>query len=588
MSRTRGVFLAIILLALLIVVIGLVYRQLWNKLAPATTSIEGTQASGDTPIPLGSNDVLVTLASSSTKKEWMDRVMARFNAAGHKTSTGKTIVVQASYVTSGGSRDDILNGTLKPVAWSPGDQSWVGYLNTVWRQRTNRPIVSQACAPTIYAPIGFAMWRPMAETLGWPDKPIGWDVIVKLAADPNGWATYGRPEWGRFRFGHTHPAYSNSGLLSLITFVYGLVGSDKPLTAADVYQPEVEEAMRILEQSTSKYGQQSSALFDLMASQGPGYLHAIAASEETTLRYNVEHGAELQFPLAFIFPAGGTIWADQPYCILDGAEWVSPEQAEAAALFRDYLLAREQQEMAIDSRLRPLDSSIPLRAPLDLATGTDPRVTPQIVPFLPAPDDNVSAAVIDLFKITKRKATIIVVLDISGSMKGDKIKTATTATAEFLRRLDPADEVAVLIFNSAVVTLSEPRRVSEIVEELSQRVSTLMAGGNTALYDAVCKATELIGRLRAEDQAQGESRLYGIVLLSDGEDTVGRPTENQMFTVCLPSSAEADGVKVFPIAFGKEANEALLSRVAQVTGGRLFTADPASIGDVYFAISAEQ
>jgi hypothetical protein len=61
-----------------------------------------------------------------------------------------------------------------------------------------------------------------------------------------------------------------------------------------------------------------------------------------------------------------------------------------------------------------------------------------------------------------------------------------------------------------------------------------------------------------------------------------------MFATCLPSNAEADGIKIFPIAFGEDADEAVLARMAAVTGGRMFTADPASIGDVYLSISAEQ
>jgi len=82
--------------------------------------------------------------------------------------------------------------------------------------------------------------------------------------------------------------------------------------------------------------------------------------------------------------------------------------------------------------------------------------------------------------------------------------------------------------------------------------------------------------------------LYGIVLLSDGEDTIGRPTENQMFATCLPANAEADGIKIFPIAFGEGADTDVLTRIANVTGGRMFTADPASISSVYLSISAEQ
>jgi len=429
----------------------------------------------------------------------------------------------------------------------------------------------------------------MAEALGWPDNPIGWDTIVELAADPNGWASYGHPEWGRFTFGHTHPAYSNTGLLAMTSFVYGIAGSDESLTGEDVYQPEIERAMRILEQNTAKYGRQSSGLFNLMVEQGASYVHAIAASEETTIRYNIEHRDELRFPLAFIFPSGGTIWADHPYCILDNADWVSDEQVEAAAIFRDYLLEPSQQALAIGNRLRPTDTSISLHAPLNLDNGTDPRVNLSNSIRLPSPDEEMSEAVVDLFLTTKRKATIIIVIDVSGSMQeGDKIKTATDATVKFLDRLAADDEVAVLTFNQDVVTLSEPRLVRDVVETLSPQVSTLTAGGRTALYNAVCQAASLAGELRAEDDAQGESRLYGIVLLSDGQDTVGQPSENWMFTNCLPASAEVEGFKIFPIAFGEEADERLLKRLALATGGRLFTAEPNSIDKVYDSISAEQ
>ena len=432
------------------------------------------------------------------------------------------------------------------------------------------------------------MWRPMAETLGWPETPIGWDTIVELAADPEGWASYGRPEWGQFRFGHTHPAYANSGLLSMTGFVYGIAGKTDTLTPAEIYAPNVEEAMRQLEENTSKYGRQAPALLEAMAQQGPSYLHAAAVPEADTVRFNIERGNELTFPLAFIFPAGGTIWADHPYCILDNAEWVTEEQAEAAQIFLDYLLAREQQEMAIDNYLRPLDTNIPLHAPMSLENGTDPGVTPNTVAPLPSPNADISAAVIDLFNITKRKATILIVLDVSGSMEGERIRTARDATIEFLSRLDANDEVGLTIFYDSVTELAAPTRVGDVVEGLNQRVAGLIAGGNTALYQAVCDAVAQATTLQEEDTAAGETRLYGIILLSDGEDTVGSVTENQMFATCLPANAEADGVKIFPIAFGQAADQDVLNRIANVTGGRLFSADPTSISSVYLSISAEQ
>ena len=195
---------------------------------------------------------------------------------------------------------------------------------------------------------------------------------------------------------------------------------------------------------------------------------------------------------------------------------------------------------------------------------------------------------IDIFNINKRKATILVVIDVSGSMEGDRIKTARTATAEFLQRLDPNDEVGVMIFSDTPVMLEPPARVGDIGEGLGQRVEGLVANGNTALYESVCDATDALLKIQQKDVADGESRLYGIILLSDGEDTVGTVTENQMFATCLPSQAEADGIKIFPIAFGEGADQAVLDHIANVSGGRMFTAEPDSIGDIYISISAEQ
>jgi Ca-activated chloride channel family protein len=581
MSRTRVVFLIIVGVTLFVVALAFVIQLIDGFGSSSDDSDEGVVSDS---VPEGS--VLVTLASSNTKRNWLDQITVQFNASNQRTSQGSEIVVKVRHVTSGGSMNAILDGDLQPVAWSPGDQSWVDQANDSWRQRTNKPITSSDCQPTIYAPLGFAMWRPMAETLGWPDTPIGWDTIVELAADPEGWAIYGRPEWGKFRFGHTHPAYANSGLLSMTGFVYGIAGID--LTAADIYSDETQQAMFQLEQNTSKYGRQAPPLLDLMAREGASYLHAAAVPEADTVRMNLERGSELSFPLAFIFPAGGTIWADHPYCILDNTDWVDEELSEAASIFLDYLLSREQQALAIDNYLRPLDSSIPLHAPLDLASGTDPNVSPETVAALPSPNSEISNAVIDIFMINKRKATVIVVLDVSGSMEGDKIRSAREATAEFLSRLHPDDEVAVLIFSDLVTKLGDASRVGDVVEGLSQRVEGLLADGNTALYEAVCDAAKAIERLRFEDTETGESRLYGIVLLSDGEDTVGHITENQMFATCLPANAEADGVKIFPIAFGETADTGVLSRIATVTGGRLFQADPESIGNAYLSISAEQ
>ncbi|MEZ4590033.1 MAG: vWA domain-containing protein [Chloroflexota bacterium] len=159
---------------------------------------------------------------------------------------------------------------------------------------------------------------------------------------------------------------------------------------------------------------------------------------------------------------------------------------------------------------------------MNLENGTDPSITPSTIAPLPSPNADISAAVIDLFNITKRKATILIVLDVSGSMEGERIRTARDATVEFLSRLDANDEVGLLIFNDDVLELAPPARVGDVVEGLQPAHQGLAADGNTALYQAVCDAVAQATEMQEADTAVNETRLYGIILLSDGEDTVGQ------------------------------------------------------------------
>lgn len=69
--------------------------------------------------------------------------------------------------------------------------------------------------------------------------------------------------------------------------------------------------------------------------------------------------------------------SEHPYGVLDGAPWVSAEQLNAAALFRDYLLSPEQQRKAVALRLRPPDRAHLVRKPF-----ASPSATRQLRPAI--------------------------------------------------------------------------------------------------------------------------------------------------------------------------------------------------------------
>jgi Ca-activated chloride channel family protein len=576
MNRTRFVFVLIILSALLIVGIGLVLRSAAPKDEPAP--VAGT--------PLPADAVVVEIHSSNTKQDWMNQVVALFNAGDH-TLNGRPIIVTVAHVGSGSSMNNILEGKIQPVVWSPGSDLWVTSINQAWQDRTGGRLINADCPATLRLPLVIAMWRPMAEALGWPNTPIGWDDLALLSTNPEGWAVYGHPEWGQFKFGHPHPEHSNSGMLSLVAEVYSAAGLTDGLTVDAVKSQAVIEDVGAVEQQVFHYGKKDTDILLRMTQRGPEYLHAVTSYEANVIKWNRDHGAELRFPLVAIYPDDGTFWVENPYCILDAAGWVSDEQVEAAAIFRDYLLSIEQQSLAVDWGLRPASADVSLHAPIDLEHGAAPAITIDQVPHLAYPSDEVVGHILDMWHRVKKKATVILLLDTSGSMQGDKIKSAVEGAVTFVDQMNPADEVYVVTFASDVTELLIAGPVGQVGEQLESSMRGLFAEGATALHEVVIYGVDRIEQLKVEDEAAGERRLYGIVLLSDGKNEIaGGPSKNDMLSR-LPSGTEASSVKIYTIAYGDDADLDVLTTLANRTNGKQFSGDVEDIEAVYFLISSE-
>ena len=223
--------------------------------------------------------------------------------------------------------------------------------------------------------------------------------------------------------------------------------------------------------------------------------------------------------------------------------------------------------------LRPLDVSVSLGDRLTLANGTDPRATPRSVPACAEPSAHLMRAVADMFRKTKRKATLLIVIDTSASMAGDKMRSAVAATVNFLKRLDPGDMVGIETFSDSVRMLAALRRMDKD-EALADQVRSIYPDGGTALYAAVCASIKTLDDQRRADLATGDNRLYGIVLVSDGRNSTSDLTENEMHETCLRHREDIEPIRINPIAFGEDADIAGLSRIAAASGGTLFTAGP--------------
>jgi Ca-activated chloride channel family protein len=277
-----------------------------------------------------------------------------------------------------------------------------------------------------------------------------------------------------------------------------------------------------------------------------------------------------------IYPKEGTFWSNHPYVILN-APWVDADSREAAQNFEEFLLGKPQQTRAIELGFRPADPSIPLAMPLDAQHGVDIS-QPQTV--LEVPVAEVTSAIQTFWEDVKKPVDLVLVIDTSGSMEGEKISSARNSLVSFINLLDDRDRLQIVTFNTDIMSLTDLSPLGEKREDTVRRVSGIIEGGGTALYDATERAYKAL-------EANGDpNHIRAVVVLSDGQDNESRIALEQLLSE-LGGNIEEGGnaIKLFTIAFGTDADEAVLAQMAEITGGRGYKSDPSTIAQIYAEIA---
>lgn len=509
----------------------------------------------------------LVIAYGSEKKSWLEEQIKAFNDTGHRVGT-RPVRVSGKPMGSGEAVNAILSGAERPHVFSPASGAYVTLLNEEWMAGHTRPI-ARSGEPLVLSPVVIAMWKPMAQALGWPDKPIGWADILEVSQSTKGWGGLGRPEWGTFKLGHTHPEYSNSGLLSALAIAYAGAGKTRDLTSADFAAPRTRAFMSGVEEAVVHYGKSTGFFADKMLERGPSYLSAAVLYENLVIE---SYGRDVppEMPIVAVYPVEGTFWSDHPYCVLD-VDWVGAEEREAAAAFYAFLRARPQQERAMALGFRPADASISIGAPIDAAHGVDP-MQPQTL--LEVPDAGSLKALVQLWRETKKTSDVVLVFDKSGSMQGQPLSEAKAGAKTFLATLDPRDRVSLIFFDSKVHPEIGPVALSKSRADLEGRIDGVSADGGTALYDAVLYARNEL----AERMKKAPHRIHALVVMTDGLDEDSAVELDQLLTAL---GGEKIGINVFTIAYGDAASHEVLTRIAETSNGSFAKGDVATITAVF-------
>lgn len=176
---------------------------------------------------------------------------------------------------------------------------------------------------------------------------------------------------------------------------------------------------------------------------------------------------------------------------------------------------------------------------------------------------------IRLFKHEDVPVTVGLVIDHSGSM-WTKLNEVIAAARTFVRSSNREDEMFVVNFNEHV-TLGLPpeERFSNRADELQAAILKVQATGETALYDAVAEALDLVHAGAREKKV--------LIVISDGGDNASIHSLAEVLKMAELSNTLVYTVGIFTPQDADQ-NPGVLRRFAQATGGEAFL--PEELDDV--------
>jgi Ca-activated chloride channel family protein len=217
-------------------------------------------------------------------------------------------------------------------------------------------------------------------------------------------------------------------------------------------------------------------------------------------------------------------------------------------------------------------------------------------------------------KAPNEKASVVLLVDVSGSMRATDVKPTRLAAAKramlsFLERAPDSLRVGIVSFSDEPAVVVSPTVDRKL---LLDGIGLLGPGFGTAIGDGLARAVDLartatgvpgeVGETTARPAKDEKGRaLASILLLSDGAQTRGLLSPGQG-----AERAQSAGIPVFTITLGTEEGTILagppgqeqvipvppdretLAAIAEYTGGQAFNAESAEAADrVYSSLGSQ-
>jgi ABC-type Fe3+ transport system substrate-binding protein len=301
--------------------------------------------------------VEIGIAYGTEKKRWLENAVEQFA----ETKDGAHIKINLIPKGSLEGAQAILTGDRTINVWSPASSLYRDIFVQEWGIKNDgkNPILREESLAL--TPMVFVFWAERYNAFMAKYKEVSFVTVAQALQEKGGWdAIAGKPEWGLFKFGHTHPNKSNSGLATLILMAYEYHKKERDLTLKDILEPDFQNWMSAMEKGVSGLLDSTGNMMKDMVLRGPSSYDALFVYENVAIDY-LKNAEGRWGNLRVVYPTRN-FWNENPYYIID-APWSTPEQKKAARIFVDYLLSESIQKQSLDHGLRPGNPQVPVRFP---------------------------------------------------------------------------------------------------------------------------------------------------------------------------------------------------------------------------------
>ncbi len=574
---------------------------------------------GCVPRPPDAIDIFIVYSPES--QAYMPDIISQFNrlqSEGKNPVTGQPRAAgeRPMYVWGTdpvfGSSGTVANGIINAII-APNDsnvyrptlfQPSVGHWLELANYYSSAPLFDLSAArATALSPVVVATWRSRLDALrkSLGRDELGWEDLLGVLESPNGWCDYDVSNCRRAVYmGQADPNQSSTGLSTAIMQFYACARqngfNERRLTERAVRDAGTQACVKRIQSLVKHYARRTED-FIPQIQRGPDYLDFLGMEEGDVVCLNtgaVQGDQQCRKPtgddpLVALYPKEGTYWHEHPFGIVN-ADWVTAEQKMAALLFTDFVLTEGPQRRIMQEGFRPALASITLEYPLAAENGVD---SSQPNTVLDVPEAEAIVAIQETWGQVKKSADVILLVDISGSMRNEgRLDQARLGITALLERMNPRNRISLMAFSDEVSVWTGMDTFERVGGRILDQVNCTGTGAclqptsGTALYNAVLESVQVM-----EEISTDSSRIRLVLLLSDGQDTcdvahsLRCSSLNDVVQVIEATYVDANPVIVVPIAYGSDADQRTLGSIARASRVEVVSGDPATIIQVLEQLS---